>query len=65
MHLISNQQKNDVVDFLTQFIALTADNGNNRIYNLKRRSGLLIKKLKANEEIDNELVKELRASLKK
>lgn len=65
MHLISNQQRREVIDFLTAFIELTADNGNNRVYNLKRRAGLLVKKLKNNEEIDYKLIKRLKDELKK
>lgn len=65
MHLISNQQRREVIDFLTAFIELTADNGNNRVYNLKRRAGLLVKKLKSNEEIDYKLIKRLKDELKK
>lgn len=29
MHMISNQQRQDVIDFLTSFIELTADKGSN------------------------------------
>lgn len=65
MHLISNQQRHEVIDFLTAFIELTADNGSNRVYNLKRRAGLLVKKLKSNEEIDYKLIKRLKDELKK
>ena len=65
MHLISNQQRREVIDFLTAFIELTADNGSNRVYNLKRRAGLLVKKLKNNEEIDYKLIKRLKDELKK
>lgn len=65
MHLISNQQRREVIDFLTAFIELTADKGNNRIYNLKRRAGLLVKKLQGNKEIDYELIKKLKDELKK
>lgn len=65
MHLISNQQRHDVIDFLTSFIELTADNGNNRVYNLKRRAGLLVKKLRDNKEIDYKLIKQLKDELKK
>lgn len=60
MFLISNQQRREVVDFLTAFVELTADNGNNRIYNMKRRAGLLIKKLNKKEEISIELIKALK-----
>ena len=60
MFLISNQQRREVVDFLTAFVELTADNGSNRIHNMKRRAGLLIKKLNKKEEISNELIKALK-----
>lgn len=60
MHLISNQQRREAVEFLTAFIELTADGGRNRIYNLKRRAGLLVRKLKENKEISNELVKAIK-----
>lgn len=60
MYLISNQQRREVVDFLTAFVELTADNGNTRIYNMKRRAGLLIKKLNRKEEISFELIKALK-----
>lgn len=60
MFLISNQQRREVVDFLTAFVELTADNGSNRIHNMKRRAGLLIKKLNKKEEISIELIKALK-----
>ncbi len=60
MHLISNQQRHEVIDFLTSFIELTADNGSNKVYNLKRRAGLLVRKLNNNQEISNELVKAIK-----
>lgn len=60
MHLISNRQRREIVEFLSAFIELTADGGNNRIYNLKRRAGLLVRKLQKNEEISNELIKEIK-----
>lgn len=60
MHLISNQQQRDVIDFLTSFIEMTDDEGNNRVYNLKRRAGLLVKKLRKNKEIDYQLIKQLK-----
>lgn len=60
MHLISNQQRREAIDFLTAFIELTADGGSTRVYNLKRRAGLLVRKLKNNEEISNELVKAIK-----
>lgn len=65
MHMISNQQRQDVIDFLTSFIELTADKSSNRVYNLKRRAGLLVRKLKDNKEIDYQLVKRLKDELKK
>lgn len=65
MHMISNHQRQDVIDFLTSFIELTADKGSNRVYNLKRRAGLLVRKLKDNKEIDYQLVKRLKDELKK
>lgn len=65
MHMISNQQRQDVIDFLTSSIELTADKGSNRVYNLKRRAGLLVRKLKDNKEIDYQLVKRLKDELKK
>lgn len=64
MYLISNQQRREVIEFLSAFIELTADNGSNRIYNMKRRAGLLIKKLNRKEEISNELVKSLKNEFK-
>lgn len=64
MYLISNQQRREVMDFLTSFIELTADNGDNRVYNLKRRAGLLVRKLKDKEEIDYKLIKRLKDELK-
>ena len=60
MFLISNQQRREVVDFLTAFVELTDDKGSNRIYNMKRRAGLLIKKLNKKEEISIELIKALK-----
>ena len=60
MHLISNQQRREAVEFLTAFIKLTADGGSNRTRNLKRRAGLLVRKLKENKEISNELVKAIK-----
>lgn len=60
MYLISNQQRREIIDFLTAFIELTADNGSTRIFNQKRRAGRLVKKLKENKEIDLSLVKQLK-----
>ena len=65
MHMISNQQRQDVIDFLTSFVELTADKDSNRVYNLKRRAGLLVRKLKDNKEIDYQLIKRLKDELKK
>lgn len=64
MYLISNPARRKVMDFLTSFIELTADNGDNRVYNLKRRAGLLVKKLKDKEETDYKLIKRLKDELK-
>lgn len=64
MFLISNQQRREVVDFLTAFVELAADNGSNRIHNMKRRAGLLIKKLNKKEEISIELIKALKNGIK-
>ena len=64
MHLISNRQRREVVEFLTAFIELTDDGGNNRIYNLKRRAGLLVRKLKDNQEISNETAKAIKKTNK-
>ncbi len=63
MHLISNQQRREVVEFLTAFIELTPDGGSNRIYNLKRRAGLLVRKLKENQEISNETAKAIKKQM--
>lgn len=60
MHLISNRQRQEAIDFLTSFIELTADNGSNRVRNLKRRAGLLIKRLKESKELSNELAKAIK-----
>ena len=60
MHLISNRQRQEAIDFLTSFIELTADNGSNRVRNLKRRTGLLIKRLKESKELSNELAKAIK-----
>jgi len=64
MYLISNQQRRDIIDFLSAFVELTADNGSNRVYNMKRRAGLLIKKLNRKEEIDNEFIKAIKDGFK-
>lgn len=64
MYLVSNQQRRDIIDFLSAFVELTADNGSNRVYNMKRRAGLLIKNLNRKEEIDNELLKTIKNELK-
>ena len=64
MFLISNQQRREVVDFLTAFVELAEDNGSNRIHNMKRRAGLLIKKLNKKEEISIELIKALKNGIK-
>lgn len=65
MYLISNQQRREVIDFLTSFIELTADNGDNRVYNLKRRAGLLVRKLENSKEIDCKLIKRLKDELER
>lgn len=64
MYLISNQQRREITEFLSAFIELTAENGSNRVFNMKRRAGLLIKKLNRKEEIDNELLKAIKDELK-
>ena len=64
MYLISNQQRRDIIDFLSAFVELTADNGSNRVYNMKRRAGLLIKTLNRKEEIDNEFIKAIKDGFK-
>lgn len=64
MYLISNQQRRDIIDFLSAFVELTADNGSNRVYNMKRRAGLLIKKLNRKEELDNELLRAIKDGFK-
>lgn len=63
MHLISNQQRREVVEFLTAFIELTPDGGSNRIFNMKRRAGLLVRKLKENQEISNETAKAIKKQM--
>lgn len=63
MHLISNQQRREVVEFLTAFIELTPDGGSNRIFNQKRRAGLLVRKLKENQEISNETAKAIKKQM--
>lgn len=60
MHLISNQQRRDIIDFLTSFIELVPDKGNNRVYNLKRRAGLLVKKLNNSKGFDYKLIKQIK-----
>lgn len=59
MHLISNQQRREIIDFLTAFVEMTADTSN-KVINQKRRAGRLIKKLRENKEIDLSLVKALK-----
>ena len=63
MHLISNQQRREVVEFLTAFIELTPDGGSNRIFNQKRRAGVLVRKLKENQEISNETAKAIKKQM--
>lgn len=60
MYTISNQQRREIIDFLTAFVEMTADNGSTRVFNKKRRAGRLIKKLKAKEEIDLTLLRALK-----
>lgn len=60
MHLISNQQRREIIDFLTVFVEMKADNSSNKLFNQQRRAGRLIKKLKENKEIDLSLVKALK-----
>ena len=59
MHLISNQQRREMIDFLTAFVEMTADTSN-KVINQKRRAGRLVRKLKENKEIDLSLVKALK-----
>lgn len=59
MHLISNQQRREIIDFLTAFVEMTADTSN-KVINQKRRAGRLVRKLKDNKEIDLSLVKALK-----
>ena len=60
MHLISNQQRREIIDFLTAFVEMKADNSNTKVFIQKRRAGRLIKKLRENKEIDLSLVKALK-----
>lgn len=60
MHLISNQQRREIIDFLTAFVEMKADNSNIKVLNQKRRARRLIKKLRENKEIDLSLVKALK-----
>lgn len=57
MHLISNQQRREIIDFLTAFVEMKADNSSTKVFNQKRRAGRFIKKLRENKEIDLSLVK--------
>lgn len=59
MHLISNQQRREIIDFLTAFVEMTADTSN-KVINQKRRAGRLVRKLKENKEIELSLVKSLK-----
>lgn len=59
MHLISNQQRREIIDFLTAFVEMTADTSN-KVINQKRRAGRLVRKLKENREIELSLVKSLK-----
>lgn len=62
MHLISNLQRREIIDFLTAFIELTADNGSIKVSNQRRRAGRLVKKLIENKTIDVTLVKALKCT---
>ena len=59
MHLIRNQQRREIIDFLTAFVEMTADTSN-KVINQKRRAGRLVRKLKENKEIELSLVKSLK-----
>lgn len=63
MHLISNQQRREAVEFLTAFVELTPDGAGNRVFNMKRRAGLLVRKLKENQEISNETAKAIKKQM--
>lgn len=59
MKVISNRALEEVQEFLQAFIELTPDRGSNRVYNQKRRAGLLIKKLNKAKEVTKEQIKNI------
>ncbi|EJW91754.1 hypothetical protein EVA_20134 [gut metagenome] len=59
MKVISNRALEEVQEFLHAFIELTPDGGSNRVFNQKRRAGLLIKKIAKAKEITKEQLKQI------
>lgn len=59
MKVISNRALEEVQEFLQVFIELTPDRGSNRVYNQKRRAGLLMKKLNKAKEVTKEQIKNI------
>lgn len=53
MYLISNRQYDEVVEFLSAYVACERDNGNLREYNRFRRARLLIKALKKRSPVSD------------
>lgn len=60
MHLISNQQRREIIALLYALIEMTADDKRTKGANRKRRAGLLVKKLLHSQEVDKSLVKTLK-----
>lgn len=61
MYLISNRQRQEAMAILSVFIEMTADNSSYRIRDLRRRAGLLVKRLEETESMDIRTVKRLKA----
>lgn len=60
MHLISNQQRREALEFLQEYVEMKSGKRSLRELNKQRRAVLLIKKLRENKEIDLSLVKALK-----
>lgn len=64
MHLISNQQRREALEFLQEYVEMKSGNRSLRELNKQRRAVLLIKKLINSKEIDFKFAKAMKLSNK-
>lgn len=64
MHLISNQQRREALEFLQEYVEMKSGKRSLRELNKQRRAVLLIKKLIYSKEIDFKFAKAMKLSNK-